>query len=126
MARFRPVGVVALLLVVVPSLGCAGPTGVGGRGPLATSDAGTPPELQRVNTLLADLAARLKPGLVHVAVRRTAGGETRRGEEDEPRRATGRGFVIDGRGPIVTDAHVAETAEAVQVRLRAGRRYTRR
>src|SRR5213592_3542898 len=63
MARFRPIGVGALLLVVVLSLGCGGPTGAGGRGALASSDAGTPPELQRINTLLADLAARLEPGL---------------------------------------------------------------
>src|SRR3989454_11394692 len=124
MARFRPIGVCALLLVVVLSLGCGGPTGAGGRGALATSDAGAPPELQRINTLLADLAARLKPGLVHVAVRRTAGGETRREEEDEPRRATGSGFVIDGGGLIVTNAHVVESAEKVQVRLSDGRRYT--
>src|SRR2546426_1508245 len=126
MARFRPIGVGALLLVVVLSLGCGGPTGAGGRGALASSDAGTPPELQRINTLLADLAARLKPGLVHVAVRRTAGGETRREEEDEPRRATGSGFVIDGSGLIGTNAHLGESAEKGQVRLSHGRRHTRR
>src|SRR3989442_12311209 len=97
MARFRPIGVGALLLVVVLSLGCGGPTGAGGRGALASSDAGTPPELQRINTLLADLAARLKPGLVHVAVRRTAGGETRRGGGGGPRRPARPGVFI-GRG----------------------------
>src|SRR2546426_7707446 len=105
MARFRPIGVGALLLVVVLSLGCGGPTGAGGRGALASSDAGTPPELQRINTLLADLAARLKPGLVHVAVRRTAGGETRREEEDEPRRATRPGLLLRRGGLLPTEAH---------------------
>src|SRR2546427_7500929 len=114
MARFRPIGVGALLLVVVLSLGCGGPTGAGGRGALASSDAGTPPELQRINTLLADLAARLKPGLVHVAVRRTAGGETRREEGDEPRRATGPGVVIGGGGLLGADAHRGRSAEEVQ------------
>src|SRR2546428_2834684 len=103
MARFRPIGVGALLLVVVLSLGCGGLTGAGGRGALASSDAGTPPELQRINTLLADLAARLKPGLVHVAVRRTAGGETRREEGDEPRRAPGPGLGLDRGGVIPAD-----------------------
>src|SRR2546426_9547234 len=98
MARFRPIGVGALLLVVVLSLGCGGPTGAGGRGALASSDAGTPPELQRINTLLADLAARLKPRLVHVAVRRTAGGGTRRGGEGRARGAAGSGAPPDGRG----------------------------
>src|SRR2546429_2356881 len=110
MARFRPIGVGALLLVVVLSLGCGGPTGAGGRGALASSDAGTPPELQRINPLLADLAARLKPGLVHVAVRRTAGGETRREEEDEPRRATGSGLRTDRSGGTVANTPALESA----------------
>src|SRR2546425_8756590 len=125
MARFRPIGVGALLVVVVLSLGCGGPTGAGGRGALASSDAGTPPELQRINTLLADLAARLKPGLVHVAVRRTAGGETRREEEDEPRRATGSGFIIDGSGLLLTKAHPGESAQKGQGRLSHRRGHNR-
>src|SRR2546425_5199325 len=117
MARFRPIGVCALLLVVVLSLGCGGPTGAGGRGALATSDAGAPPELQRINTLLADLAARLKPGLVHVAVRRTAGGETRRGEEDGPPRATGSGLGIRRGGPILAEAPPGGGAREVPGRV---------
>src|SRR5213079_2967846 len=96
----------------------------GGRGALAAPTAGAPPDLQRVNTLLADLAARVKPGLVHVTVRRVMGSETKQEEEDEPRRATGSGFVIDSSGLIVTNAHVVEGAEKVQVRLSDGRRFT--
>src|SRR2546426_9424176 len=100
MARFRPIGVGALLLVVVLSLGCGGPTGAGGRGALATSDARAPPEPQRINTLLADLAARLKPGLVHVAVPRTAGGEAGRGGGGRAPRRRGRGACTGaGGGP---------------------------
>src|SRR5438445_10479222 len=95
MAMSRPIAGVALLLVVALAFGCAGPTGAGGRGALATPTAGAPPDLQRVNTLLADLAARVKPGLVHVTVRRAMGSETKREEEDEPRPETGSGFVID-------------------------------
>jgi serine protease Do len=114
---------VALLLVVALAFGCAGPTGAGGRGALAISDAGAPPELQRVNTLLADLAERLKPGLVHVTVRRAVGSEATQ-EEDEPRRATGSGFVVDSSGLIVTNAHVVDAAEKVQVRLSDGRRFS--
>src|SRR2546428_249109 len=98
--------------------------GAAAGGALASWDAGTRPELRRITPRLADRAARLRPGLGHVAVRRTAGGETRREEEDEPRRATGSGFVIDGSGLIVTNAHVVESAEKVQVRLSDGRRYT--
>src|SRR5919198_1453349 len=123
MATSRPIVMVALLLVVALAFGCAGPTGAGGRGALAISDAGAPPELQRVNTLLADLAERLRPGLVHVTVRRAVGSEATQ-EEDEPRRATGSGFVIDSSGLIVTNAHVVDAAEKVQVRLSDGRRFS--
>ena len=124
MKMSRPIAGVALLLVVALAFGCAGPTGSGGRGALAAPTAGAPPDLQRVNTLLADLAARVKPGLVHVTVRRVMGSETKQEEEDEPRRATGSGFVIDSSGLIVTNAHVVEGAEKVQVRLSDGRRFT--
>src|SRR5438093_11166427 len=81
MKMSRPIAGVALLLVVALAFGCAGPTGSGGRGALAAPTAGAPPDLQRVNTLLADLAARVKPGLVHVTVRRVMGSETKRSEE---------------------------------------------
>src|SRR5213596_2928090 len=124
MKMSRPIAGVALLLVVALAFGCAGPTGSGGRGALAAPTAGAPPDLQRVNTLLADLAARVKPGPVHVTVRRGMGSETKQEEEDEPRRATGSGFVIDSSGLIVTNAHVVEGAEKVQVRLSDGRRFT--
>jgi serine protease Do len=79
------------------------------------------PELVRFNELLADLAERVKPGLVHVRVRRAA---TATKEDDEPaehRRSSGSGFVIDERGFIVTNAHVVEDAELIQVRLPDGR-----
>src|SRR5213594_1504533 len=126
MAMSRPIAVVALMLAVASSFGCAGRTGADGRGALwrKASPTSAAPELQRVNTLLADLAERLRPGLVHVRVRRAAGSEAAGEEPGEPRRSTGSGFVIDGGGLIVTNAHVVESAEKVQVRLSDGRRYT--
>jgi serine protease Do len=123
MAKSRPLTLVGSMLVVALSVGCAASPGAAGRGALASADTGAVPELQRVNTLLADLAARLKPGLVHVAVRRAVGGEEAQ-EAEEPRRATGSGFVIDQSGLIVTNAHVVEGAEKIQVRLSGGRRFT--
>ena len=83
-----------------------------------------PPELSRFNQLLADLADQLKPALVHVQVRRTPGKD--RGDDEgpgEPRRSTGSGFLIDPGGLIVTNAHVVEDADSVQVRLADGRRF---
>ena len=84
------------------------------------------PELTRFNDLLADLAERLKPALVHVRVRR--GGSVAKDDDapGEPRRSTGSGFVIDPNGLIVTNAHVVEQAEWIQVRLADGRRFNGR
>src|SRR5712691_9416346 len=125
MAMSRPLAVVALMLAVASSFGCAGLTGADGRGALwrKASPTSAAPELQRVNTLLADLAERLRPGLVHVRVRRAAGSEAAGEEPGEPRRSTGSGFVIDPSGLIVTNAHVVEGAESIQVRLSDGRRF---
>jgi serine protease Do len=79
------------------------------------------PELVRFNTLLADLAEQLKPALVHIRSRRAAGKDK---DDDEPRRSTGSGFLIDPNGLIVTNAHVVEDADYLQVRLADGRRFT--
>ena len=83
-----------------------------------------PPELARFNDLLADLADRLKPALVHVRVRRPAAKEKDDSETPgEPRRSSGSGFVIAPEGLIVTNAHVVEAADWIQVRLSDGRRF---
>jgi len=84
-----------------------------------------PPELARINDLLADLAERLQPGLVYVRVQRATPprDEPAREEPGEPRRSTGSGFVIDSSGLIVTNAHVVESAGQIQVRLADGRRF---
>jgi serine protease Do len=84
----------------------------------------TPPaELSRFNQLLADLADRLKPALVHVQVRRTPGKDRDDDSPGEPRRSSGSGFLIDPGGLIVTNAHVVEDADWLQVRLADGRRF---
>jgi serine protease Do len=80
------------------------------------------PELGRFNTLLADLAEQLKPALVHIRTRRPAGKD--KDDDTEPRRSTGSGFLIDPNGLIVTNAHVVEDADYLQVRLADGRRFT--
>ena len=115
----------ALLGVALLLLGCAGPTGASqpamwqeGSGVAAA------PELRRFNDLLADLAERLRPALVHVRVRRAVTPASETDENPaEPRRASGSGFVIEPSGLIVTNAHVVEGADALQVRLADGRRY---
>jgi len=81
------------------------------------------PELVRFNTLLADLAEQLKPALVHIRSRRAATSKDK-DDEGEPRRSSGSGFLIDPNGLIVTNAHVVEDADYIQVRLADGRRFT--
>jgi serine protease Do len=82
------------------------------------------PELVRFNQLLADLAEQLKPGLVHIRVRRVAGKD--KDDDSEARRSSGSGFLIDPSGLIVTNAHVVEDANWLQVRLANGRRFNGR
>jgi serine protease Do len=85
------------------------------------------PELARFNDVLADLAEQLKPALVHVRVRRAPGKDKDKDEDSpEPRRSSGSGFVIEPGGLIVTNAHVVEDADWLQVRLADGRRFSGR
>ena len=119
---------VLLVLVALVTLasGCAGPATESGPRPWRESaDSPVPPELARINGLLADLAERLQPGLVYVRVQRATPlrDEPAREEPGEPRRSTGSGFVIDPSGLIVTNAHVVESAGSIQVRLADGRRF---
>jgi len=79
------------------------------------------PELARFNDLLAGLAESLKPAIVHVRVRRNA--PMKEDPDAEPRRAAGSGFIIDPDGVIVTNAHVVDGANSIQVRLFDGRRF---
>ena len=117
---------VVLLALVALASGCSGPSTAAGPGPwregVVTS---VPPELARINDLLADLAERLQPGLVYVRAQRATPprDEPAREEPGEPRRSTGSGFVIDSSGLIVTNAHVVESAGQIQVRLADGRRF---
>jgi serine protease Do len=114
-----------LSLVVVAGLlaGCA----VTAPARVQAPPAGAAPELVRFNELLAGLAERLKPALVHVRVQREGAGreekEREPAEPPEPRRSQGSGFIIDRTGVIVTNAHVVDGAATVQVRLFDGRRY---
>src|SRR5574341_1850273 len=123
MGTLRTPGLLAVVLVALSLIGCAAQPG-GGTATHWKEDPGTTvaPELARFNVLLADLAERMKPGLVHVRVRRAASAEAQEEPGDE-RRSSGSGFVIDSSGLILTNAHVVEGAEAIQVRLSDGRRF---
>ncbi len=119
----RERALVALLAVVGLAVGCAAPSATVGKFWRESPNASAAPDLARVNGLLADLAERLQPGLVHVRVQRTLKEDTPREDSSEPRRSTGSGFVIDPSGLIVTNAHVIEGAAAIQVRLADGKRF---
>jgi serine protease Do len=125
-SRSRPL--IALVLLATSLVGCAASTKTEeSRLWRETPSVAAPPELLRFNELLADLADRLKPALVHVRVRR--GGPPAKEDAEtpaEPRRSTGSGFIIEPTGMIVTNAHVVEQAEWIQVRLADGRRFNGR
>jgi serine protease Do len=120
---------VAFLTLAILVTGCATPTQA--QAPAISwkesPGRGAAPELARVNELLADLADRLRPSLVHVRVQRAVASKDDEDEQQQgPRRTSGSGFVIDERGFIVTNAHVVEDAESIQVRIHDGRRVKAR
>ena len=133
------VSAVLLLLGVVFPAGpggfLAGPAVAATAEPLWTESAGAsaPPEIARLNDLMHNLAERLKPALVQVRVRRSAEVDDDEPQgrvpgappvpPDEPRRAAGSGFLIRQDGYLVTNAHVVESAERIQIRLADGRRF---
>jgi len=90
-----------------------------------TSPTEVAPELARFNELLATLAERLRPTLVHVRSQREAPAPREESTEPpEPRRSQGSGFIIEPNGVIVTNAHVVEGSSTVQIRFFDGRRLS--
>jgi serine protease Do len=112
-----------VLTLIAALMGATAPLGAQTAAPAGTAPAAVPPELARFNSLLADLAERLKPALVHIRVRRANAPKDEEAEPGDPRRSTGSGFIIDQAGVIVTNAHVVEGADWIQVRTFDGRRF---
>jgi serine protease Do len=96
---------------------------------LESQGASAPPEIARLNDLVSQVAERLKPALVQVRVKRdeeSAEGQDPPGMPDEGRRTTGSGFIIRQDGFILTNAHVIDGAQQIQVKLADGRRLVAR
>ena len=97
-----------------------------------SQNATAPPEIARLSDLIHGITENLKPALVQVRVRRPADDD---GESDTPRRApgapegrraAGSGFIIRQDGYIVTNAHVVDEADRIQIRLGDARRFDAR
>ena len=118
--------------ILMALLLCALPAGPGAAqtaptGPLWTENGGAavPADIARLNDHMTGLAERLKPALVQVRVRRAAEppAEGEAPESPEERRSSGSGFLIRQDGYLITNEHVIEDAERIQVKLADGRRF---
>jgi serine protease Do len=116
--------VVALLAAALVGSAVPGAAQTANPKAVDTAPAAVPPELARFNQILADLAERLKPALVHIRARRANVPKEEEAEPGDPRRSTGSGVIVDRSGIIVTNAHVVDGADWIQVRTFDGRRFT--
>jgi S1-C subfamily serine protease len=97
-----------------------------------STGASAPADIQRLNDFMNSLAERMKPALVQVRVRRPADPDstpsvpTPGQPNPDERRASGSGFIIRQDGYLVTNAHVVEEAERIQIQLYDGRRFAGR
>ena len=123
--------VLAFALLVGPGL--PGPA-TAQQAPYWTESTGAtvPADIQRLNDFMNGLAERMKPALVQVRVRRPADPDsapsvpTPGQPNPDERRASGSGFIIRQDGYLVTNAHVVEEAERIQIQLYDGRRFAGR
>jgi S1-C subfamily serine protease len=124
---------VSLAFVLLVGPGLAGPAAAQ-QPPYWTESTGAtvPADIQRLNDFMNSLAERMKPALVQVRVRRPADPDsapsvpTPGQPNPDERRASGSGFIIRQDGYLVTNAHVVEEAERIQIQLYDGRRFAGR
>lgn len=126
MRLVRSWGITLFILAFLTLAGCAASAPLAGPLWQEGTTGGVPAEIARLNDHLGQLAERLNPGLVQVRVQRReppAGEGAEPTPPDEPRRASGSGFLIREDGLLVTNAHVVTDAARIQVRLQDGRRF---
>jgi serine protease Do len=133
--------VVAVLSLLLSLAGVAGAQQASPPSPTYWTEspaASVPADIQRLNDFMNGLAERMKPALVQVRVRRVVDPPDPHEQQpprtpghppvppEEGRRASGSGFIIRQDGYLVTNAHVVDDAEQIQIKLFDGRRFTGR
>jgi S1-C subfamily serine protease len=128
----RRVLLVTLAFALLAAPGLTGPAAAQQSYFTESPGASVPADIQRLNDFMNGLAERMKPALVQVRVRRPAdpGSLPSAPIPGQPnpdeRRASGSGFIIRQDGYLVTNAHVVEEAERIQIQLSDGRRFAGR
>lgn len=119
---------IAMTLLLCASLAGPGWAQTPPSDPLWTESGGgqTPADIVRLNDHMSGLAEKLKPALVQVRVRRAAEAEGETAEAPGGRRSTGSGLLIRQDGYLITNEHVVEDADVIQVKLADGRRFVGR
>jgi S1-C subfamily serine protease len=76
------------------------------------------PILEQLNQAYRDIATLVEPSVVHISTERTV---RQQWDQDRVVGSSGSGWIYDDEGHIVTNYHVVEDAERIEVQLSTGR-----
>jgi serine protease Do len=84
------------------------------------------PNVPKELTSYRDIVKKVLPAVVSIEAKGKARKPKNPGPDEQPVVGFGSGFLIDAKGVVLTNYHVVEDADAVEVQLRDGRKITTR